>query len=295
MEVEAKIRKFFEERDYLEVKTPLMVQSPGMEPNLDPFQVKVFDTRFQEPVTAGLITSPEYSMKKLLGAGLEAIFTLTPVFRNDERAGIRWSHEFTMLEWYKQGGDYRGCMVETEALVREVLGESEAPEWPRLSYCTLYDTHFGVHPADYQGSSKDIEDNFEREIMPELVKKYPRFILCEYPVAQAALAKATPDGRAAERFEAYVDGLEICNAFTELVDAEEQRGRFMAEAEERAELKKTVYPIDEELLLALSSVRSPTYGNALGVDRLVMLAARVTDIDSIHMFPPSQRFYGISK
>ncbi len=295
MEVEGKIRRFFEERNYLEVRTPLMVQSPGMEPNLDPFQVTVRDTRFKEPVKAGLITSPEYAMKKLLGAGLEAIFTLTPVFRNDERAGIRWSHEFTMLEWYRQGADYKECMVETEELVKVVLGETEAPAWPRLAYCSLYAEHFGIHPADYKGLAGEVEANFEREIMPELVKKYSRFILCEYPVAQAALARATPDGRAAERFEAYVDGLEICNAFTELVDSEEQRRRFIAEAEKRVSLEKTVYPIDEELLSALSSVRSPTYGNALGVDRLVMLAARVTDIDSIHMFPPSQRFYGISK
>lgn len=291
--VERSLHDFFHKRGYMHVRTPLLVRSPGMEPNLSPFGVDVRDVRSAEPLRAGLITSPEYSMKKLLGAGLEAIYTVTPVFRNDERAGIRWGHEFTMLEWYRQGEDYTQCMEETQRLVEAVLGEAPAPWWPRLSYCALYEERFGVHPADGV-DPRTVEDRFEAEIMPGLLERYPRFVLCEYPVEQAALAQRTADGRAAQRFEAYIDGLEICNGFTELVDPNEQRVRFQAEAEERRLAGKEVFPIDEELLSALSSVRSPSYGNALGVDRLVMLAAQARDIDSIHLFPPSQRFYGIS-
>jgi lysyl-tRNA synthetase class 2 len=289
------MRSFFAERGFLEVTTPLMVRCPGMEPNLSPFGVDVRDVRSAELLRAGLITSPEYSMKKLLGAGLEAIYTITPVFRNDERAGIRWGHEFTMVEWYRQGENYVVCMEETQRLVERVLGEKPGELWPRLSYCALYAERYGIHPADETLSPQVVEDRFEADIMPELLERYPRFVLCEYPVEQAALAQRTADGRAAQRFEAYVNGLEICNGFTELVDAVEQRRRFLLEAEERRLAGKEVFPIDEELLSALSSVRSPSYGNALGVDRLVMIAAQAKDIDSIHLFPPSQRFYGISE
>jgi lysyl-tRNA synthetase class 2 len=126
--------------------------------------------------------------------------------------------------------------------------------------------------------------------MPKLEATHERFFLVDYPVAEAALAQKNTDGRSAQRFEAYVKGLEICNGFTELVDPVEQRARFEAEAEERRRAGKEVFPIDEQLLNGLASVASPTFGNALGVDRLVMLKAGVKDIDAIHLFPPSSRF-----
>jgi lysyl-tRNA synthetase class 2 len=135
-----------------------------------------------------------------------------------------------------------------------------------------------------------VADLFQYEVMPKLEAEHERFFLTEYPVAEAALAQKNPDGRSAQRFEAYVNGLEICNGFTELVDPVEQRARFQAEAEERRLAGKEVFPIDEELLTGLASVRSPSFGNALGVDRLVMLKAGVKNIDAIHLFPPSLRF-----
>jgi lysyl-tRNA synthetase class 2 len=153
-----------------------------------------------------------------------------------------------------------------------------------------YEKHFGVHPADETLSSTKIADRFQFEVMPKLEQQYPRFFLTEYPVPEAALAQKNADGRSAQRFEGYVNGLEICNGFTELVDADEQRYRFILEAEERRSAGKEVFPIDEELLKGLSSVPSPTFGNALGIDRLVMLKAGAKDIDSIHLFPPSTRF-----
>lgn len=322
------VRRFFRERDYIEVRTPLLVPTPGMEPNLDPIGVDVhvgsspvalhsvdadgtaryIRTPGMQTRRAGLITSPEYAMKKLLGAGMERIFTLTPVFRDKEYLHGEHGIEFTMLEWYRQGADYADCMAETEALVNGYLGWEG--EWPRISYVEEFNAMFGVHPADVRSNDDlaklivdyksvprydDLEQSiafaFQTLVLPDLLNRHSRFFLTDFPVAEASLAQKTPDGRAAQRFEAYVNRMELCNGFTELVDPAEQRTRFLAEQEERRKAGKEVFPIDEELLARLSSVASPSFGNALGVDRLVMLKAGTKDIDSIHLFPPSERFH----
>ncbi len=304
-DVTSSIKKFFDERGYLSVQTPLMVASPGMEPNLDPIEVEVRTTT--QSHRGALITSPEYSMKKLLGAGLKKIYCLTPVFRNVEKMGERWSVEFSMIEWYQQGKGYEDCMQETEELVNSILGGNS--NWPRISYVKDFEARFGVHPdqatleqlidlcqrhsveVEITEPTHEIVDRLYNSVaMPELAAQHERFFVSEYPVICASLAKQSADGSFAERFEGHVQGLEICNGFTELVDPAEQRRRFLIEAEERRAAGKEVYPIDEGLLSGLASIASPTYGNALGVDRLVMLKAGVKDIDSIHLFPPSQRF-----
>ncbi len=270
-------RTFFSSRDYTEVRTPIVVRCPGMEPNLDPVGVDLHVIH-KGKIRAGLITSPEYAMKKLLGAGMEKIFTVTPVFRNVEEMGGTHAVEFTMLEWYRQHADYNACMDETEELVNGFLSWNET--WPRFSYVGELEKWTG----------RTSDDTFNHFILPELMKRHDKFFVKEFPIAEAALAQKSPDGRSAQRFEAYVHGLEICNGFTELVDANEQRARFVIEQEERRAAGKEVFPIDEELLRRLSSVASPTFGNALGVDRLVMLKAGTNDIDAIHLFPPSTRF-----
>lgn len=305
----ALIHRFFVDRGYLNVQVPLMVRSPGMEPNLDPVGVDVrVIERGVQTKRGGLITSPEYSMKKLLGAGLQKIYTITPVFRNVEKMGERWSVEFCMMEWYQQGKNYEDCMTETEELVNSLLGGTAV--WPRVSYVKDFAARFGMHPdqatveqlmqlcqgnnvsageADEPAHEK-IDRLYNSVAMPELMKRHERFFLCEYPVACASLSQKSADGSFAQRFEGYVQGLEICNGFTELVDSVEQRRRFEIEVEERRAAGKEVFPIDEELLTGLASVASPTYGNALGIDRLIMLKAGVKDIDAIHLFPPSRRF-----
>ncbi len=307
-EVIRKIRAFFDARGYTEVVTPIVVKSPGMEPNLSPLAVDVHvDGPRAHTTRMGLITSPEYSMKKLLSSGMKNIFTLAPVFRDREMPGQRWSIEFTMLEWYRQGADYRELMTETGELINSVLGREDV--WERVSYVDEFEKAFGfvpheddrprlieacaahgvVEPTDDEPVHEIIDRLFQAVIWPMIVTR-GRFMLCEYPVPCASLSKVSADGRYAERFEAFVGELEMCNGFTELTDVAEQRRRFMIEAEERRLAKKEVFPIDEELLARLESVASPTYGNALGVDRLVMLAAGAHDIDSIHLFPPSQRY-----
>ncbi len=273
----AYLRDFFAKRNYLEVQTPIAVASPDLSPNLFPVAIDL-NVLGRGPVRAALITSPEFSMKKLLGSGLDKIFTITPVFRSVEELGGDHSIEFTMLEWYQQHADYHALMQETEDLINGYLGWTDA--WPRFSYVKML--------AEWTGETSD--DTFNHHILPSLMKQHDKFMVMEFPVAEAALARKTPDGLAAERFEAYAYGMEMCNGFTELVDAAEQRSRFLIEQEERRALGKEVFPIDEDLLSRLSSVASPTFGNALGVDRLVMLKAGTQSIDSIHLFPPSERF-----
>lgn len=307
-DVTEKIRTFFRDRGYTEVQTPIVVKSPGMEPNLSPLAVDVHtDGPNARSTRMGLITSPEYSMKKLLGGGMMQIFTLAPVFRDREMPGQRWSIEFTMLEWYRQGADYRELMIETGELINFVLNRTD--EWKRISYVNEFERVVGFAPMEDDREKlvdacarfnlaapesieavHEIIDRVFYAVVWPTVQKPERYMLCEFPIPCASLSKMGPDGRYAERFEAFVGELEMCNGFTELTDAQEQRRRFELEAEERRLAKKEVFPIDEDLLRQLESVASPTYGNALGVDRLVMLAAGANDIDSIHLFPPSTRY-----
>ncbi len=307
-DVTGKIRSFFVDRGYTEVVTPIVVKCPGMEPNLSPLAVDVHtDGPEAHSTRMGLITSPEYSMKKLLGGGMEKIFTLAPVFRDREMPGQRWSIEFTMLEWYHQGKDYRDLMTETGELINAVLNRTD--EWKRISYVDEFERVVGFVPYEAdriklvdacvrfnldapreEEAVHEIIDRMFYAVVWPTVQKPERYMLCEFPIPCASLSKVGPDGRYAERFEAFVGDLEMCNGFTELTDAQEQRRRFQLEAEERRLAKKEVFPIDEDLLGRLESVASPTYGNALGVDRLVMLAAGANDIDSIHLFPPSHRY-----
>ncbi|MBI4591950.1 hypothetical protein HY733_00685 [Candidatus Uhrbacteria bacterium] len=250
-DVEHKIHAFFQARGFVHVRTPLIVRCPGMEPNLDPIEMSVNGER------CVLITSPEYSMKKLVGSGLEKIYTITPVFRNHE-TGTHNTPEFTMLEWYAPG-TYEDLMNETEDLLKFVL--EDETDWSRLSFDEADVDEFGDPHTDTK-----------------------RFFVTHYPKDQASLARVSDDGTYAERFEAFCNGMELCNGFCELLDPVEQRARFMQEQEERRKLGKTVFPIDEELLAALERIKESIYGNALGVDRLVMLKYAIANIHDIHLF-----------
>lgn len=266
-EVEEYIHQFFSGRGYLHFRTPLLVQSPGMEPNLDPFVTELRTYRPERHTqNVGLITSPEYSLKKLMAAGFEKVYSVTPVFRNDEALFPKNTPEFMMLEWYRKGGDYRDCMEDTEQLVNGLMGWEG--QWPRIKYTDA--------KMDEHGD-------------PGIAREVDRFFLIDYPPAEAALSKLSLDGTYAERFEAYVNGVELCNAFTELTDPVEQKRRFLVEAEERRRLGKHVFPIDEAFIEALGKIDNQLYGNALGVDRLVMLKNGIKDINDIQLFPAADR------
>lgn len=302
------IRSFFRVRGYIEVETPILVQSPDMEPNLTPFET-VVKTPDGKTYPAGLITSPEYSMKKLLGLGAQKIFTLTKVFRNNETLGGIHNPEFTMLEWYSQGEDFCVCMDETEELIKTVFTQfgksfdlcekkSVAELFKELvdvdlANSGLTELRFACERLEIHTDSSDNESDlfyrlFLSKIEPTIQKK--NIFVHTYPKYQAALSRLTSDGMFGERFELYCEGVELCNGFTELTNPSEQRKRFEKEREERLRLGKNVFPIDEDLLHLLASIRNPSYGNALGVDRLLMLATGKTAIDEVLPFSVNKIF-----
>jgi len=302
------IRSFLKSRGYMEVETPLLVASPDMEPMLTPFETTVTKpdgTSHQ----AGLITSPEYSMKKLLGLGAQKIFTLTKVFRNNEEFGNTHNPEFTMLEWYTQGEDFHTLMQETEDLIKAVFvafGKSVEP-FEKKSLASLFQECVGIELAqsrkeelkqacehhDIHTDASDTESDlfyrlFLAKIEPMLASK--NIFVHSYPVYQAALSRLSEDKKFGERFELYYQGLELCNGFTELTDPVEQRKRFEYEHTEREKQSKPTFPIDENLLSLLASIRNPSFGNALGVDRLHMIVTNRSNIDDVLPLSASMLF-----
>lgn len=302
------IRSFLRSREYLEVETPLLVASPDIEPTLTPFETVAL-TPDGSKYPAGLITSPEYSMKKLLGSGCEKIFTLTKVFRNMESFEGIHNPEFTMLEWYTQGKDMFDCMDETEELVRTVFdsfgrdaGIIERKSVPELflelvdvdlanaSQQDLFDAcvRLEIHTDPSDTESDLFYRIFLAKIEPTFVDR--NIFVHTYPKYQAALARLTSDGKFGERFELYYRGVELCNGFTELTNPIEQRLRFEEESKVRRDMGKTTFPIDEDLLNLLASIRNPSFGNALGVDRLLMVATGKHSLEEVLPFSAKKLF-----
>ncbi len=281
------IRGFFEARGFLEVDTPAIVPSPGMDLHLDAFAV----------ASAGyLITSPEYQMKRLLAEGLPRIFQVCKCFRRGE-LGAQHNPEFTMVEWYRAPGEVEDVMRDTEELVSEVCGgevrlgerrlDVKAPA-TRMSVCEAFERFAGVSEADVLSWAERDEDRYFRTLVeavePAIAREDRPVFLVDYPASQASLARRKPaDPRFCERFELFVAGLELCNGFGELTDAREQRSRFEHDQRERGRRGLPVYPIDEKLLSALERL-PPSAGNALGVDRLVALSCGTSDIRHVLAF-----------
>ena len=283
------VRQFFAEHDYLEVETPIRIPAPAPEAHIDA----------QPSGSWFLQTSPELCMKRLLAAGYPRIFQICKCFRRNER-GRRHLPELTMLEWYTAGHDYSNMMTQCEALLTEVAGSLGLREglcyqgrridlslpWPRITVAEAFDRLAGISVEQAME-----EDRFEEvlalEIEPRLGVEKPLF-LYDYPAACGALARLkSSNQRLAERFELYIGGLELCNAFTELNDANEQRARFDTERESRGQAGLTVYPMPERFLEALKEMPDAA-GNALGIDRLVMLFADTTEIDDVVAFTPEE-------
>lgn len=282
-----------------------------------------------EPQVFYLHTSPEFAMKKLLAGGLEKIWQIAPVFRNAE-GGPNHSPEFRMLEWYRAGGTYTDLMDDTVALVRAAAREAGVSEmrhrglssdpftnWQRLSVEQAFEqfagidlrpcfisnplnpapdglraeaTRIGIPTADDDRFDDIFFKVFLEKIEPHLGHPVPT-ILYDYPVSMAALARQKPDDPVlAERFEVYVCGLELANAFGELTDAGEQRRRFEADMDLKQALYGERYPIDEEFLMAVGNMPECA-GIALGIDRLVMLLAGADEIEQT-LWAPVDRHKG---
>lgn len=305
---------------FVEVDTPILQMSPGNEAHLHAFRTElVAPDRARRPVY--LRTSPEFACKKLLAAGERRIFEFARVFRNGERGALHHP-EFTLLEWYRANEPYEVLMDDCRALLAAgavAVGASRlvfrdrfadpAAEPERITVAEAFARYAGidllatVSPSEVdpgalaaaaRGAGIRIADDdtwsdmFSRvlveRIEPRLGLGRPT-ILCDYPVAEAALARASAhDPRVAERFELYACGVELANAFGELTDAEEQRRRFEAEMAEKERVHGERYPLDEELLAALS-VMPPASGIALGFDRLLMLLTGAPRIEQVMWTP----------
>ncbi len=261
------IRAFFDARGFTEVETPVRIPTPAPEPHIDcPPSGDWF-----------LRASPELQMKKLLAAGMERIYQIGPCFRAGEK-GRRHSPEFTMLEWYRANADYSDIARDAEELLAEVLRPRRSAALPRITVREAYLRWAGWDPVETWDQDR-FDFDMATKIEPNLPKE-PLF-LTDYPAPAASLARLKADDpRVAERWELYVDGIELANAFTELIDPVEQRRRFELAREERRALGEADYPLDEEFLDALARM-PPSGGVALGVDRLVMLACGASSIADV--------------
>jgi lysyl-tRNA synthetase class 2 len=311
----AAVRQFFAEAGYLEVDTPALQASPGLEPHLQAFATVLHDPRDGSAQPRYLHTSPEFAMKKLVAGGAERIWQLAHVFRDGERSATHHP-EFAMLEWYRAGAGYQDLMDECETLLRRVqeAAGGETLRWrgqhadarlpfERLTVAAAFrhhaDVELGADPVRFAAEAARIGirahpgDDWEalffriflERIEPKLGIGAPT-IIYDYPIAMAALARPKPgDPSLAERFELYVCGLELANAFGELTDAHEQRRRFLADQAKKQALYGQSYPIDEDFLAALEHGLPDCAGIALGFDRLVMLAAGAEDIEDVLWAP----------
>lgn len=292
-----RLRSFFVERDYLEVETPILVPSPGLDLHLDAFATA--QPHFgQQP--GYLITSPEYQMKRLLSEGLPRIFQLVRCFRRGER-GHRHNPEFTMVEWYRAGATMELLMAETEDLVRALLADAThmplagadcdvTRPFARMTVVEAFARWAEVDESETLRLADEDEDRYffllVDRVEPGLARLGVPVFLHDYPASQASLARTRPDDpRFAERFELYVGEAELCNGFGELTCPIEQRQRLERDQATRRERGMPVYPVDERFLAALEAGMPDCAGNALGVDRLVALALGADSIDEVMTFP----------
>jgi elongation factor P--(R)-beta-lysine ligase len=285
-------RAYFAREGFLEVETPFRVPAPGVDLYLDAL-----------PAEDGyLITSPELHMKRLLVAGLPRIFQLARVSRREEFGSLH-EPEFTMLEWYRAFAGLEQVLADTEALMREVARAVSGAEalygadgrrfelalpFPRVTVREAFREHAGIADAvdlAHTDEARYFELLVER-VEPGLAREARPIFLWKYPANQAALARlCESDPSVAERFELYVGGVELCNGFDELTDAREQRARFEHESARRRRENRADYPIDERFLTALESGMPPSGGNAVGFDRLLMLATGARELSEVIAFP----------
>jgi len=283
------IRQFFVGKGYLEVETPHRIPTPAPESHI-------------EAIASGswfLHTSPELCMKRLMAAGYDRIFQISRCWREKERGKLHLP-EFTLLEWYRAGSDYRSSMEECEELIRSVatgIGlESEiifrglridlSEPWERVSVREAFHRH--ARASVKEALERNLFDEIMiRDIEPNLGVRRPTFLF-DYPAQRGALARLKQKDRTvAERFELYIGGLELANGFSELVDSEEQRIRFGLENETRRLLGKSIYSMPEKFLAELDEM-PPSAGTALGADRLAMVFSNADTIDDVVAFTPEE-------
>jgi elongation factor P--(R)-beta-lysine ligase len=297
------IRAFFAERGVMEVETPALAACGATDPHLDSFCTHYSGPGATADGAAYLQTSPEFAMKRLLAAGSGPIYQICKAFRNGE-SGRYHNPEFTMLEWYRPGFNYRALMAEVDDLVRLVLN---TPAAARLSYAAVFEQHLQLDPHSASAARLracgaghglvvsetvgDDRDAWLTLLWTHLIEPYlgdgghPLFVF-DYPVSQAMLARIRPGSPAvAERFEVYVDGVELANGFQELQDSAEQRHRFEENCRRRRAEGMLEMDMDKRLLAALANGLPFCSGVALGLDRLLMLKTDAGELKEVLAFP----------
>ena len=270
----------------MEVETPLHLRTPALELHID-----------AEATQAGFLrTSPELHMKRLLCAGFPLTFQIGPCFRLGEKGALH-QPEYSMLEFYRSPGNYLDILGDTQELLlhcaQKVLGKPEIrfngqsialdKPWAILNVCDLFQQHAGWNPAEEFDADRFNLDLVEK-VEPALPADRP-VILKDFPAEQAAMAKLKDtDPKIAERWELYLGGIEIGNAYSELLDSKIQRERFEAWSDERVAAQRETYPLDEAFLEALNEAPSTAGGIAIGMDRLVMLFADKQSLDDVLPF-----------
>ncbi|WP_457151741.1 EF-P lysine aminoacylase EpmA [Mesorhizobium sp. P5_C1] len=319
--IAASLRDWFAAEDFVEVETAALQVSPGNEAHLAAFTTQAIGPDgTRSPLY--LHTSPEFACKKLLAAGEQRIFSLGPVYRNRERGPLHHP-EFTMLEWYRVGEAYESLMQDCAAMLALAAIRAGATRFSfrgrdcdpiaepeRLTVADAFTRYAGIDllatvaadgatdrdalyaalvRAGLRTATDDSWADLFSRVMVEkiepLLGQRRATILCEYPAAEAALARPSPrDARVAERFELYCCGVELANGFGELTDADEQRRRFIIEMDEKERIYGERYPLDEDFLAALA-IMPQASGIALGFDRLVMLATGAQKVDDVIWTP----------
>jgi lysyl-tRNA synthetase class 2 len=287
----------------MEVETPIASRAATTDPALASLRVSC-DALGPSPSPLWLNTSPEHCMKRLLAAGSGPVFQIGKVFRDGERGRLHHP-EFSLLEWYRLGWDHHRLMAEVADLVRWAL-ESPGLVAEKIPYRDLFLARLGVDPLSAaRGELRRVavarrvagseELDLDRDgwldlllthcLEPDLGRGRLTFLF-DYPASQAALSRVREgDPPVAERFELYMDGMELANGFHELTDAEEQRRRFESDLERRAAAGMELPAMDERFLAALEAGLPESAGVALGLDRLLMVATGSTHIDEVLAFP----------
>ena len=300
----ADVRLFFAERDTWEVETPILSSAAPTAPYLDSFTTDYSPIGSNSKQTHYLQTSPEFSMKRLLAAGSGSIYQIARVFRNGEQGRLH-SPEFTMLEWYRIDFTLNQLINEVEALLNKVFNYNE---FERLSYqkafknCLALDV-FNCSDDEVkqcgQNNIPSLANDFDTDrdswlellmsyiIEPELAKQYQNFCIYDFPASQAQLAKIKHDqykNAVADRFELYIEGVEIANGYNELLDSAELRQRFEQDNQQRRQQDKAEIPLDENLLVAMQYGLPECSGVAIGLDRLIMLALNKQSLSDVSSF-----------
>lgn len=285
----AALRSALDGQGFVEVETPVRIPAPANEPHIRP----------PASGNAFLRASPELQMKQLLAAGMEKIYSLGPCFREGER-GDHHAPEFTMLEWYRAHAGYRAVLDDAKQLVQNaarILRNGDESvfrfrgveldlfgEWIEIPVREAFRRYAGWDPIEaFDPDRFDLD--MALVIEPSLPRNRP-CVLIDYPAPAASLSRLSPaDSRIAERWELYLGGLELANAFGELTDPAEQRARFQRARQEKIALGEPAFDLDEEFLSALPNM-PPSGGAAMGVDRLCMVLLELDDIENVRPFLP---------